>query len=814
MNYQLNQSNKNVIFSPSLYEAFFEAGMTYPNIKMEPGRFNRFSTSKKRGDDAGWCRLFPDGTGATFGCFRDNKSFIWQQRDENAPPPTKAELEAARIKGEQLRKEAEAERAEENAMAAKRAAEQFAEAGDVDVNHGYVVRKGIKPHGARQSDDGKVVLPVYGPDGALQSLQFIFESGSKHFLPKGKVSDGRLFLGTPENGSGLILCEGWATACSIREATHSTTVVCYSGGNLAKVAKSLRKEFPDSPLIIAGDLDEHGAGQRNAQDAVKANELSVAITPVFADGRASGDFNDLHQAEGLDAVRQQFRAIKPAIKLHPITQLAGPVYQDFMVPALPGKVLDARDGTENTRPLTQVGNALRMLDRMGERLKYVEDAKKWLVWDGLTWQWDSDGATVRTLATDLPAAIYNEGNLHLAEAESFAYWARQSQNAKNIKASVSILQDRPEIRLPLASIDADHFAVGIDNARQVVDLRTGQARPAAPSDYITKSLNVAEIGSAEKAVRWKAFLEQVFQGDLELIDWIQRFCGYLLTGSTREQFFLFCYGHGANGKSVFIETLKYIMGDYGRAIAPETLTATKRQAGAATPDLVPLAGARLAMCTETEDNTNMAESLVKGLVSGDSMVVRDNYRSSFEFTPLLKLVMIGNHQPRINGTDQGIWRRVRLVPFNQTFAPEKRDPQLLAKLKDEAPHILAWMLDGCKDWQDRGLQDRPKAIEEATDAYREDQDVLGSWLSECTEESSVETPFADLYASYKAWCIDNGLIAASAKVLGRRLKERRYETRKSNNKLLYRLGLTDHRHLGFRPPSAGPDVQASSGLRF
>ncbi|MDF6931768.1 phage/plasmid primase, P4 family, partial [Escherichia coli] len=129
----------------------------------------------------------------------------------------------------------------------------------------------------------------------------------------------------------------------------------------------------------------------------------------------------------------------------------------------------------------------------------------------------------------------------------------------------------------------------------------------------------------------------------------------------------------------------------------------------------------------------MAESLVKSLVSGDSMAVRANYGSSIQFTPLLKLVMVGNHQPRINGTDHGIWRRVRLVPFNKKFAPEERDPHLRTKLRAEAPHILAWMLDGCKDWQDRGLQDRPKAIKEATDAYREDQDVLGSWLSECTE---------------------------------------------------------------------------------
>lgn len=123
------------------------------------------------------------------------------------------------------------------------------------------------------------------------------------------------------------------------------------------------------------------------------------------------------------------------------------------------------------------------------------------------------------------------------------------------------------------------------------------------------------------------------------------------------------------------------------------------------------------------------------------------------------------------------------------------------------------MLDGCKEWQRRELQDIPKAIQEATDAYREDQDVLGSWLSECTEESSVETAFADLYASYKAWCIDNGLMAASAKVLGRRLKERRYEPRKSNGKMLYSLALTDRRHLGFSAPSKRAVRRSKSTFR-
>ena len=295
------------------------------------------------------------------------------------------------------------------------------------------------------------------------------------------------------------------------------------------------------------------------------------------------------------------------------------------------------------------------------------------------------------------------------------------------------------------------------------------------------------IGDPSKAIRCLEFLEQIFNGDKELINWMQRFCGYCLTGSTQEQIFLFCYGHGANGKSVFSELLKEIMGDYGIIIAWETLSENKRQAGGATPDLAALAGRRFGLCSETEDNRALAEALVKGLVSGDSMTVRQLYASPTELIPACKLIVTGNHKPIVRGNDNGIWRRVRLVPFNRTFSSEERDPLLLEKLKNEIPHILAWMVDGCISWQEQGLANIPEAIRSATEAYQSDQDIIGTWLDERTlRDINNETLSGDLYANYKMWCVDNGLKHASAILFGRRLSERGFEVRQSNSKRYWR----------------------------
>ena len=771
------------IFCASLPEAFASVAMTYPGKHMEPGKLTRFSTNDKPADTAGWCKLFADGLGAVFGCNREGTAFGWQYRDTNAPQPSKAERQAARAKHEQAAKQAAAELAAQHAKAAMTAACIWAESTELDPAHDYVTRKGIEPYIAREDADGSVVLPVYAADGTLQSLQFIGVGGDKRFLYQGKMKGGRAFVGEPVNGLPLLLAEGWATGCSIYEATGEPVVIGYSGNNLDDVAADLRRQFPDSPLRVAGDLDAHGGGLKSATAAAVAC-AGVVLLPVFADGRDQGDFNDMHQAEGLDAVRLQLTAAPDTSSRE---------LSPFMEPCLPK--CDSRDGTRDTRPLTEYGNAQRMFDANSDRLKYIHDAQSWIVWNSAAWQWDT-GSSVRSLAAQLPATIYSEGAGHINDAEHFGKWARKSQEQRTINAAVSMLSDFAPVRLPLACIDADHFAIGFNQARQVIDLCNGATRAATPSDYITKSLSAETVGDAAKAVRWAQFLEQVFDGDQELINWMQRFCGYLLTGSTREQIFLFCFGHGANGKSVFIEVLKHIIGDYSRAIASETLSESKRQAGGATPDLAALIGARLVLCSETEDNTALAESLVKSLVSGDSMAVRQLYAAPVQFTPNFKLVMAGNHKPIVRGNDNGIWRRVRLVPFNRTFAPDERDPHLLARLRAETPHILAWMVAGCIDWQRHGLANTPTTIRRATDAYQVDQDLTGTWLSECTSSSTHgEASSGDLYANNKAWSLDNGLRPASAVALGRRLSERGFSDRKSNGKRLWcGLTLTDSRH--------------------
>jgi len=368
-----------------------------------------------------------------------------------------------------------------------------------------------------------------------------------------------------------------------------------------------------------------------------------------------------------------------------------------------------------------------------------------------------------------------------AESLLFAYWSRTSQKEKTIVASVSLLKDMEHLRLPLSLVDISLFHVGINNAKAVIDLKTGLSGSAKRQDYMTKSLSVNYLGNAGNAIKWKVFVEQIFEGDKELIDWVKRWCGYLLTGSTQEHLFVFCYGSGANGKSVFAETLTYILGDYARVITPETLTDSKRSAGGSSSDIADLIGARLALCSETENDKALAESLVKSLVSGDSMTARKLYGNPIQFKPQFKLMMLGNHKPIIKGNDYGIWRRIRLIPFLRTFKDHDCDLGLLDKLKDEAPDILAWMIEGCLDWQEKGLSDTPVAIKKATGDYHEDQDLIGQWISErCSVYTRIQTSSADLYADYKEWCFSNGLPALSNIAFGRTLGERGFIRKKAN----------------------------------
>jgi putative DNA primase/helicase len=266
-------------------------------------------------------------------------------------------------------------------------------------------------------------------------------------------------------------------------------------------------------------------------------------------------------------------------------------------------------------------------------------------------------------------------------------------------------------------------------------------------------------------------LREIFNDDDDLIAWLQAFLGYALTGSIDEQIFLFAFGLGANGKSVLLRVLGTIWGDYLRVIQPETLMLQTRTSSGPTPDLARLAGARLVLGSETEEGRALSEALVKQLTGGDMLTARELYGAPFEFRPAFKLILAGNHRPSVRGTDHGIWRRIRLLPFARRFAKEDQDPALADKLLAEADDILAWLVEGANRYLEHGLGHTPRQVVAATESYRTDEDLVGEWMTERTQSSSA-TQSAVLYADFQGWCARTGREPISIQSFGRRLAER------------------------------------------
>jgi P4 family phage/plasmid primase-like protien len=540
----------------------------------------------------------------------------------------------------------------------------------------------------------------------------------------------------------------------------------------AREKKTLHPEFiihftdgtESSVAVILANLDEYHGKEcsdpfepdyRNGAQVGKLYLLDVNVP--FIKSQAHGGYSVFLQSEKerTASMAQEFTASLSTIP--------------FEKPDL--HKADARDGTLTTRPLTEKGNAQRLYDLHCDKLRFVFDTGMWLMWRDGTWL-GSDGAAVQSLAAALSNQIYFEAATHQNDQENFAKWSRESQKLRTIKNAVELLSTVEAIRLSVSSLDSDHMKIGFDRARQVIDLQTGKVRKTEPFDYITKSMTPDTVGSACKAVRWLKFLNEIFLNDHELINWMQRFCGYVLTGLTQEHFFIFCYGQGANGKSVFIDILKKIMGDYGRVTSSATFTDKNRKSSDATPELVALVGARLVTSSESEYNAPLAEALTKGLTSGDPMSVRQLQGKTFEFVPRFKTVMFGNHKPVIRGTDNGIWRRIRLIPFDRIFSEDERDPNLFQKLEQEMPHILAWMIEGCISWQREGLRDIPQRVQQATAEYKADQDVIGNWLSDnTTRDMLADTSNKAYYEDYSEWCRKSGYRALNKKNLTTKLKD-------------------------------------------
>lgn len=396
--------------------------------------------------------------------------------------------------------------------------------------------------------------------------------------------------------------------------------------------------------------------------------------------------------------------------------------------------------------------ALIFVDRHTHELRYVAAWGKWLAWTGTHWEIEN------TLAVfDLARKICRGAAARANKSSTSNALAK----AKTVAAIEMLARSDRRVAATKDQWDADPSFLNTPKCAN--NLSNGASMPNASKDYCAKITAVAPAEPGTNCPIWLSFLDTAMGGDKELVAYLQRVCGYALTGSIKEHALFFLHGTGANGKSVFVSTISGIMGDYHRTAPIETFTVTNSTSHPT--DLAGLMGARLVTAVETEEGRAWAETKLKSLTGGDRIAARFMRQDFFEFTPCFKLMIAGNHKPRLRTIDEAIRRRFHLIPFAVTIPPENRDTDLSAKLRKEWPAILRWMIDGCLAWQRDGLNP-PKAVIDATNEYLEEEDAISSWISDkCETGAGKRGASALLFASYKEWAEKNGEFAISQKAL-------------------------------------------------
>lgn len=440
--------------------------------------------------------------------------------------------------------------------------------------------------------------------------------------------------------------------------------------------------------------------------------------------------------------------------------------------------------------LTDLGNAERFSGMHKHQVRYCRHWGRWLMWTGQRWMTDETGR-IHQLAKETVRSIYAEA----AETQdderrkAIVKYARSSESAGKIQAMITLAQSEPPIPITPAELDTDLWLLNVSNG--TIDLKSGELRKHKAGDYITKGMNVVCDPEA-KCPSWDAFLERIMDGNSSLISFLQRAVGYSLTGDDSEQCIFLLYGTGANGKSSFLETIKFLLSDYAKQADFSTFAI--RRSETVRNDVADLRGSRFVSVIEAESGQHLAESMVKQMTGGDTIKARFLFQEHFEFRPTFKIFLAMNHKPIIKGTDNAIWRRIRLVPFNVTIPEEERDLRLREKLKQELPGILNWALVGCAEWQENGLN-MPQEVKSATDTYREEMDILSDFIGDCClVDFRCQVTKSELWEAYEKWCESNGEEPLKRRTFKNRLIERGFkEDRTTRGSRLWKgIGLFGH----------------------
>ncbi|MEJ7872120.1 MAG: phage/plasmid primase, P4 family [Rubrobacteraceae bacterium] len=413
--------------------------------------------------------------------------------------------------------------------------------------------------------------------------------------------------------------------------------------------------------------------------------------------------------------------------------------------------------------LTDLGNASRLIAHHGEDLRYCYPWGSWLIWDGRRWSLDESGEihrrakrTVREIYREAADAADDETRKALGKH------AKASEAENRIQAMISLAKS--EVPIMPAAMDANPWLLNVSNG--TVDLRTGELLEHRRDDLITKL--AGKYGPEASASTWTATLERVLPS-AEVRAFFKRLCGYAISGDVSEHVLPVLYGTGANGKSTILNALLEAAGEYGMQAAPDLLIAKR---GGHPTEVADLFGMRVVASIEVEDGRRLAEALVKSLTGGDKVRARRMRQDFWQFDPTHTAFLCTNHKPEIRGTDAGIWRRIRLIPFTETIPGAEQDKKLPEKLRVELPGILAWAVEGCLEWQRDGLK-APEEVRKATGAYRSEMDVIGAFLrDECETQQGYSATFKEVYDRYEEWCEEGGEKPETRRKFNARLKER------------------------------------------
>lgn len=438
------------------------------------------------------------------------------------------------------------------------------------------------------------------------------------------------------------------------------------------------------------------------------------------------------------------------------------------------KLFDNQEETKEypIRSYDDTGNADRFIDRYGNLYKYSYIANKFYIYDGMKWKVDDKGS-IRKLIDEMIESIKNEKVLHsedVTEEEAREFFQKYYKKTRGTQAKKNIMNELMH-RRPATPDEFDKDDMLLNVANGYIDLTSRELYKHDINKMFSQITNTDYTEKMQPAV-WLDFLNDIFAGDQKVIRYIQKALGYSLTGSTREQIMFILFGKGRNGKSIFVEVISEILGDYSNNMQAKSLMVKKNDN--VNTDIARLSKARFVTSSEPNEGFRFDEGLIKQLTGGDKVTARFLYAEEFEYTPKFKIWVSTNHKPIIRGTDDGIWRRLVLIPFDVQIPEEKVDKDLKYKLLREAPAILNWMAEGAYMWMQEGLA-MPEKLKEAVQKYRNEMDTLGQFIEDCCKvDKNSSEKVSNLHQAYKTWSNDN---LTSTKVLGMKSFSQKMEER-------------------------------------